>query len=72
MERWKMIELRWKVPKAPDYGKWEPNSVLIKDDVYAVLQYRYFKHRVDASGAINVLPAPVEYSNWRDVEISDD
>ena len=28
------------------------------------LYYRFLKFRIDASGAINVLPAPVEYGEW--------
>ena len=69
-----MIELRWKVPKAPDYGKWEPNSVLIQDDVYAVLQYRvtvsdfYYPH-IDENGIKTLTRINPE---WQDVEISDE
>jgi len=31
------------------------------------LYYRVMKFRIDASGAVNVLPAPVEWSEWKEV-----
>ena len=63
-----MIELRWR----PAVLEQDVDNIIEVGDRACVLQYRYFKHGIDASGAINVLPAPVEYSNWQDVEFSDD
>jgi len=31
------------------------------------LYYRVIKFRIDASGAVNLLPAPVEWTEWRKV-----
>ena len=53
-----MIELRWvKVPDATTYIG--PNAMR--------LEYRQWKVRVDASGAVTPLPFPVEWTDWMTV-----
>lgn len=49
-----MIELRWIV--SGDHGD------------HRMLQYRQWKVRIDASGAITPLPLPIEWTEWRTVE----
>ena len=67
-----MIELRWrKAQFHPNSLEAEPNSVMFQD-FPVVLQYRVIKTGVDASGALNVFPSPLESTDWQDVEISDD
>lgn len=35
--------------------------------VKTVLQFRQWKIRIDASGAITPLPLPIEWTDWQDV-----
>ena len=49
-----MIELRWVIRKIPYGIEW-------------VLQMRQWEVRIDASGAITPLPAPITWSDWQDV-----
>ena len=63
-----MIELRWIYKKGMPKQGWIPigsGAQLL----YQVLQYRHLYSRIDASGALNVLPGP-EWSEWRDVEMA--
>lgn len=48
-----MVELRWRR--------------MFHGSTVKVLQYRVWKVRLDASGAITPLPAPIEWTDWIDV-----
>jgi hypothetical protein len=48
-----MIEFRY-VNTAPDF-------------CLAELQYRTWKIRIDASGAMTPLPLPIEWTEWQDI-----
>ena len=63
-----MLELRWKklkiTERPPEY------SVPVHEQMgivsYQVLQFRYLKFRMDASGAVNIMPP--EWTEWEDVD----
>ena len=59
-----MLELRWKKLKIED--KHPEYSVSIGFTSYQVLQFRYLKFRMDAGGAVNIMPP--EWSEWEDVD----
>ena len=67
-----VIELRWKHLDPKEYPK--ENECLMVQPLScgsrAVLQVRYLKWRVDASGAISLAPSPAEWSQWKDVPMS--
>lgn len=56
-----MIELRWL----------ETEMVNAKIGLFTEkrLQYRQWQVRIDASGAITPLPAPIEWTDWQDVPV---
>lgn len=62
-----MFEFRWKELKisddVPPYAIPVPGQVV---NTYRVLQERHLMGRIDAGGAINVLPGP-EWTEWEDI-----
>ena len=59
-----MIELRWYQPsRLSDDNPSRPLTAK------PVLQYRQWLVRIDASGAITPLPAPIEWSEWQDIPL---
>lgn len=68
-----MIQLRWKVippPEAED-SRWFNGLIFIANTGYAVLQYREVEMITRVVGKEQYINEP-EWSDWQDVEISDD
>ena len=59
-----MIQLRW--------IEVEMVSKKIGTFMERHLQYRTWQVRIDASGAITPLPAPIEWTEWQDVPTEHD
>ncbi len=63
-----MFEFRWKKLRIQDEPP--PYAVPVREQIgiisYQVLQERHLEGRIDASGAINILPGP-EWTEWEDV-----
>ena len=56
-----MIELRWL-----DRTRYD-EEISFDEFIERVLQYRQWRVRIDASGAITPLPEPIEWTDWQDV-----
>jgi hypothetical protein len=63
-----MIELRWFNKEHYHAVSDGPYDTARAETISKrVLQIRQIKWRVDASGAVNVFPAPIEWTEWEDV-----
>ena len=67
-----MIELRYRKAKDGDQGIIRVATGMNEPMELYVMQYRTITTRIDATGALNVLPDPVEWTDWQDAEISDE
>ncbi len=62
-----MVELRWFNRAIPTERLRPETNVYGGVPRETVLQYRQWQIRIDASGAITPLPAPITWTEWQDV-----